>query len=267
MDSGFLKYGDAEVHFVRFGEGARLLIALHGFADEGGAIFLKLEESLKKRYTVYCIDLPFHGMTKWDKEEFDRKDVSAIFKTILQKEKKERFELMGFSLGGRIVQKMLAKWMSQVDKIYLIAPDGLKDNGLLQYRLMPRWLKSFLKWLLRKPGWFINMAKQFHRWGLISRFSHNFVCFHFQTKEKRERLFFIWYSLEHFIIDTNEVKSLLKKHPIPVDMYFGNRDEIIPVSTSASLREGMPNVRIFELEEGHLLVNKKLDEWLKKYLV
>ena len=265
MEEGFLKYKNSKVHFYRFGNGSRLLIALHGFADEG-AIFLKLRDSLKKTYTVYSLDLPFHGSTEWGKEQFDQKDIGALFKMILQKENKERFDLMGFSFGGRNVQKMLFEWIPQVDKVFLIAPDGLKTKWLSLVNLMPQWLKSFLKWVLLKPDWFINMVKRFYRWGLINRFIHNFVCYHFGAKEKRDRVFHTWYALGNFRINPKKVKKLLRQYPISVDMYFGSQDKIIPLSTAVLLSEDMPNIRVFEIDAGHLLVDTKLNDLLKTQL-
>jgi pimeloyl-ACP methyl ester carboxylesterase len=262
MDKGILKYEGSEIHFLRFGKGNRLLIALHGFADEA-SLFLKLEESLKETYTVYCIDLPFHGLTQWNKKVFDRKDISAIFKMILTKENKERFDLMGFSLGGRIVLKMLFEWIPQVDKFYLIAPDGLDTKWLSKVNLIPGWMKSFLQWILSNPGWVIIMVKRFYHWRLINRFTHNFVCYHIHTKENRNRLFGSWHSLGYFDIKPRKVKSLLKKYSVTIDMYFGTHDEVIPVSAAALLSTDMPNVRVFEIEGGHLLVNKKLNDLLK----
>ena len=264
MDKGILKYENSEIHFLRFGAGEELLIALHGFADKA-AMFLKLEESLKTKYVVYCLDLPFHGATKWNKPQFDQEDISCIFKVILKKENKERFDLMGFSLGGRIVQKMLFEWIPKVNKVYLIAPDGL-DTKWFNASMVPQWFKSSLKWLLRKPEWFIKTIKHLHKWGLITRFIHNFTYYHIHTKEKRDRIFSVWYSLRYFRINVRKVKNLLRKYPIPIELYFGSRDEVIPASTGILLAEGMPNIRLHEIEEGHLLIDHKLNDLLKRQL-
>lgn len=265
MQKGFLKYQDSKIHFHRFGKGEKLLIALHGFADES-SLFLKLENSLKEKYTIYSIDLPFHGLTQWGKNNFDRKDISAIFRIILEKENKDRLDLMGYSLGGRIVQKMLFEWIDRLETIYLIAPDGLATKWFFNVNLMPRWFKSFVKWLLSKPDWFIRMIKRFYRWGWISRFIYNFAYYHIHTKEKRERIFCTWHSLEHFRLYPGKVKKLLKKYPIPVYIYLGTRDEVIPQSVGKILGTNMTNVQVFEIEEGHLLIDEKLNELLKKQL-
>lgn len=259
MDKDFFKYKNAEVHFVRFGHGTKLLIALHGFANKG-EIFLTLKESLEKEYTVYCIDLPFHGLTNWPYVEYTREDISALFKMILEKEHKKRFDIMGFSLGGRIVQKMLFEWYEQIDRVFLIAPYGL-DNNL---NIIPQWGKSLLNRILQKPGWLIKLSKGLYKVGLLPKFYHNFANYHIHTEEKRNRLFKTWYSLYHFKLQPQKVKSFLKEKNVEVDLYFGAKDKIIPVSLGEKLSEGLPSVKLHVLDSSHLLINQELNNLLKK---
>ncbi len=261
MDKDFLKYKNESVHYLRYGHGEKLLIAMHGFADQA-TMFLALEESLKNEYTVYCLDLPFHGLTEWDKEEYDRENMMTIFKIILEKEKKERFDLMGFSLGGRIVQKMLFECYDKVDKVFLIAPYGLTRGG----DFVPQWMKSFLNAILQKPAWFIKMIKVLHQIGFINRGRHNFAHYHVGTEEKRNRLFKTWKSLHHFKLHPQKVKSLFKNKNIKVELYFGAKDKIIPVALGEKLSSGLPNVNLHVLNTSHRLVEKELNALLKEQL-
>lgn len=265
MDKGFLQYETSEVHYLRFGKGTQLLIALHGFADEA-SLFLELKKSLEDKYIVYCLDLPYHGATRWDKLQFDPKDMSALFDIILKKENKNRFDIMGYSMGGRIVQKMLFKRIEEIDTIYLIAPDGLETKWMFNVNLMPRWVKRLLRWLLRDPDWFIGLLKRLKDWGVITRFIYNFAYYHIQTEKKRTRIFNTWNSIGKFKLWPPGVRQLLKKHPVRVELFFGSRDEIIPVSAAGKLNRDMLNVRTHIIEEGHLLVDHKLDELLQGLL-
>ncbi len=265
MNDSVLRYEDSTVHYLRFGYGDQLLIAFHGYGNRAD-IFLKLKESLKERYTIYSLDLPFHGATKWNKNQFDRKDINAIIKLILEKEGKARFDLMGFSMGGRLVLKLLHDWVSKVDKVYLIATDGLKTKGMFNANLVPNCIKTFLKYTLQKPKWFIYLAKQFYHWKWIDHFLYRFVNYHFQTNERRERIFNTWRSLSHFLIYPKRLRSLLKKYPIPIKMYFGTKDQIIPSSSGLILSQGMQNIDLHEIEEGHFLIGPKLNALLKKQL-
>jgi pimeloyl-ACP methyl ester carboxylesterase len=265
METGFLNYKNSKVHYTRFGEGSQLLIALHGFADQG-ALFCALEQSLSSYYTVYSIDLPFHGKTKWSASHFDQKDLSGIIEVIRQKEAKERINFMGYSMGGRLVQKLLFEWIPVVDKVYLIAPDGLNTKWMFNVNMMPLPLRHMIHWLLKNPNWMIWLIRKSYRWKLISKFIHDFAFYHISTKEKRDRIFNTWYSLGQFRLNLYKVKKLLLKYPIPVTMFFGKRDEVIPPDSGKLLSDGLNNVEIHLIDEGHLLIDEKLNKLLADQL-
>ena len=117
MEEGFLEYGNSKVHFLKFGNGEKLLIALHGFGDHA-SVFLPLEPALKKDYTVYALDLPYHGQTQWQGDSFSKKNVIGLFEFILKREQKKRFDLMGFSFGGRIILSSLSELNDKIGKIF-----------------------------------------------------------------------------------------------------------------------------------------------------
>lgn len=265
MQEGFIKYGKSKVHYIRFGKGEKLLIALHGFSERANS-FNALQESLSSVYIVYALDLPFHGQTEWSKETYNQEDISAVFKLILEKENQSQLDLMGYSLGGRIVQKLLFEWKEQIDKVYLIAPDGLKTKGMFNAHLTPVWIRYFLKRLVKNPVWFINLSTRLNKWSLLDRFSSKFVLYHLKTKENRDRLFNTWISLDQFVLYPHKLKKFLAEHPIPVELYYGTKDKIIPAESGKQLSEGLSHVRLNLLEDGHLLLNEKLNEMLKRQL-
>ncbi len=265
METKFLDYKDSKVHYVQFGTGEELLIAFHGFADQG-ALFHNLKNSLSPYYTVYALDLPFHGKTQWSANNFNKKDLSNILRIICQKEGKERISLMGYSMGGRLVQKLLFDWIHTIDKIYLIAPDGLATKWMFNFNMMPMSLRHMMHWLLNNPNWMIWLIKKCYRWGLISKFIHDFAYYHISTKEKRDRIFNTWYSLRNFSFNSKKVKALLANSSVPVSLYFGTRDEVIPPESGKIISEGLKNIETYLIDEGHLLIDEKLDTLLEEQL-
>lgn len=259
MDHCFLAYKNSKVHALRFGKGPKLLIALHGFADTA-MLFSVLGKSLESRYTIYSLDLPFHGQTTWAKNHYDRSDISAIFSILLAKENQERFDLMGFSLGGRIAQKMLFDWQDQVDQLYLIAPYGLGFNA----SWVPQRLKTMLFLLAQKPERIIKLAGLLKRWNVLKPFHYKFTQHHLKNKENRERLFFTWQSLDHFKIEIKKVKALFKTSNISVSLYFGAKDRVIPLSQGEALSAGLDHVTLHVLDAGHRLVNEDLAVLLER---
>lgn len=266
MKTGFLNYKDSKVHYVQFGSGPNLLVALHGFADQG-SLFNVLENSLSPYYTVYAIDLPFHGKTQWSANHFNLTDLNNLLELICRQEKKERLSLLGYSMGGRLVQKLLFEWISKVDEIYLIAPDGLNTKWMFNVNIMPMPMRYVIHWLLRNPNWMIRLIKKSYQWKLISKFIHDFAFYHISTKEKRDRIFNTWYSLDHFSLNLSKVRALLKKHPIPVSMYFGKRDEVIPPESGTLLSKGLDHIQVYLIDEGHLLIDEKLDGLLEQQFI
>ena len=265
MESGFLEYKNSKIHFIKFGNGDKLLIALHGFGDQD-ASFFALELALKNDYTVYAIALPFHGETQWEDGFFSQNDMLDLFKLILNRENKNRFELMGYSLGGRIILAMLPKVIKDLDKIYLIAPDGIKTDRKLSASIVPVWLRRLIKKRAKDPKILIKIVAGAYKLGLVSKFNFHFIKFNLNSPKLRERIFNTWISLHDFNVDLKRIKKLLKEKKILVELYYGKYDKIIPLRAGEKLSAGLSKVKLNILNEGHLLLNEKLNELIHEQL-
>lgn len=266
MNYQYLKHPNGKVAYLKFGEGEQLLICLHGFSDKG-SLFEVLAPSLSQKYTVYAIDFPFHGLTEWHKNHFDKHDVLSIFQLILDQENKQRLSLMGYSMGGRITQVILPKIIQKVDELYLIAPDGIQTKWLFSINQMPLLVRKILKKALNNPERFFKLLKWLYQQKIITKFLHNFTFHHLKTTERRDRLFNIWTSIYHLKTYPRRLKKLLRKSQLPTQLYFGSRDEIIPKKGGEWLANGLDNVTLNIIEEGHLLVDEKLDALDRKSVV
>ena len=266
MQSQFILYQDSKIHCLRFGQGENLLIAIHGFGDRAN-LFAVLTPALEKIYTVISIDLPYHGQSVWGKDKFTKKDICGIIELILEKENKQIFSLMGYSFGGRITQVLLFEFPDQIDKLFLLAPDGLKTKWISNAELFPFWFRRLTKRLLRKPEWFFKLLGRLKKFKLISQFIYDFAFYHTRSKEGRERVFGVWLSLNEFIPNKKEVKSFIQKKKLPVELVFGTRDDIIPAKIGEEFIADLPTARLHLIDSNHFLVNSKLNELLKELLI
>jgi pimeloyl-ACP methyl ester carboxylesterase len=265
MKEGFLEYKNSQIHFTKFGIGEKLLIALHGFGDRDSS-FLALKPALKKEYTVYAIDLPFHGQTRWQSDSFSRKEIIDLFELILNREHKQRFELLGYSFGGRLILASLLDIIVRVDKIYLVAPEGIRAMGMSSALIIPVWLRKALKRWINNPETVSKILRVAYKIGLLSKFNFHFIQHNLNSKHRQERIFNTWVTLKNFEVDLKKVKELLKENAIPVELYFGKHDKIIPLEAGERLADGIPNVHLNIINEGHLLLNEKLNELIEKQL-
>ncbi|MEL6718432.1 MAG: alpha/beta hydrolase, partial [Bacteroidota bacterium] len=253
------------ITYRKFGEGEELLIAIHGFSDRA-SLFEVLEDGLGKKYTVYAFDLPYHGQTEWREDYFDKKDVLSFIQLILKQEQKDSFALMGYSMGGRIIQVILSEIIEKVAQLYLIAPDGINTKWMFNVNQFPMFVRHYLRRTLRKPERFFRMLHWFYNKKFITKFIHDFAYNHLKTPERRHRLFCTWNAIHHFKTHPKKFKELLKKYQLSTDLYYGRRDEVIQVSSGEWLSEGLPHVRLHILDEGHLLIDQSLNQLLDQQL-
>ncbi|MEN9613113.1 MAG: hypothetical protein RLZZ628_3927 [Bacteroidota bacterium] len=261
----YFAYKNSRIGCLRFGHGARLLIAFHGFGDRS-TMFLELQQSLESEYTVYAVDLPHHGHTQWRESFFNKRDIKRIISTITEMENKYRFELMGYSFGARIIQRMVWEFAPRLDRLYLIAPDGFNTKGMFEISMIPRQIRYALWWLLNKPFWFLRILTLFRKYKLINQFIYDFTFKHLGRVERRTRLFSYWLSMDDFVIPMQRVLEKFNRINIPIELFFGENDPIIPVSTGKMLESELPTARLHILNATHRLVSPALDAILKKML-
>jgi pimeloyl-ACP methyl ester carboxylesterase len=139
MKSIFFDHPSGKIHCLQFGTGPELLIALHGFSDRA-RMFAVLEPALSARYTVVAIDWPFHGQTEWSPRTFSKQDLLGIIQMVVAAHGATRFSLMGFSFGARLAQALLPDIYPQLNKLYLLSPDGVKTKGMSTAARTPMWL-------------------------------------------------------------------------------------------------------------------------------
>jgi pimeloyl-ACP methyl ester carboxylesterase len=261
VQSIFLDHPNGRVHTLRFGQGEKLLIALHGFGDRA-RMFAVLEEALGKNYTVVAVDWPFHGQTEWTKDTFTKEDLLSVIRQILSENGKERFCLMGFSFGARLTQAMLPELAPQLDKLYLFSPDGVKTKGMTMAVHTPMWMRRLLFRILKKPDWFINLVNFGRKTGLVPPLIHHFLTNNLNRPERLQRTFGCWFVLDSFYLRRRDIRAILEKTGLPTDVYIGLNDRYLHQKALKKLYEGLPNVRVFMLDEGHRLVGEGLGDLL-----
>jgi len=130
------------------------------------------------------MDLPFHGDTQWnDGLNFDTNDLLLIIEKILYENNKQpgitiQFALMGYSLGARVALSIYEKIPSQVEKIILLAPDGLKVNFWYWLSTQTRIGNQLFAFTMKHPGWFFGFLKGLNKLKLVNASIFKFVNYY-----------------------------------------------------------------------------------------
>jgi len=119
----------ASLGAVRTGEGP-LVVALHGFTQTAASLAI-LAEALSASHRVVRLDLPGHG----DSSEVSA-DLDATAQLVLDETHGEPFDLIGYSLGGRVALHVALRAPSGLGRVVTIgASAGIADEAARGARL------------------------------------------------------------------------------------------------------------------------------------
>lgn len=259
-----LPYREALINYYRYGNGPRLLVCIHGYGEEAAA-FGFLEKYIGDQYTVYALDLPFHGKTEWKEGiDFSDKDLVQIVERIVKEDnskpesKNYKLSLMGFSLGGRMALDLYQAQPATIEKLILLAPDGLKMN--FWYWLSTQtWVgNKFFSFTMKHPGWFFGFLQFLNKLKLVNASIFKFVNFYIGTKEVRQLLYTRWTMLRKIRPDLKKIKASVRRHQTPVQLVYGRHDRIILSSVGEKFRKGIEDhCRIAVISSGHQVLHEK----------
>ncbi|MBK7567460.1 MAG: alpha/beta hydrolase [Chitinophagales bacterium] len=265
-DSGYLNFKHSKIHYIRFGTGPKLLFAFHGFSENAES-FLVLEPALGKKYSVIAIDLPYHGNSKWNEPDFfTTDDLINLFRQFIDIFKVDRFSILGFSMGGKCALYISKNFSSQIDELILMASDGIRTNKLYNVAVYPKWGRQLFRTTIKYPGWFFGFINITRKLNLISPWLYKFTYNHMETREKRQRLYDTWISMGTFNPDIDLVKEKLNEYKIPVFLFFGLRDEVIPIEVAEYFAKDLLRCKLTKLDRGHYFIDERLLPFLETSL-
>jgi len=261
MQNRYLIFRDSSISYYRWGNGPRLLLSFHGYG-ESALSFSFLEDVLGNTFTILAIDLPFHGQTDWKEAPLTATTLLTIIDEIVARElvtspSPKGWWLMGYSMGGRIALSLLEHTPERIERLMLLAPDGLVVNPWywLATQTMPgRWL---FKWTMYHPGWFFFVLRTGDKLRLVNPSVYKFVANYVDNKEIRSALYIRWTGLRLFKPRLAVIKDIIRSRQIPVQLLYGKFDRIIRVERGESFRKGIePWCELTVIPAGHQLLKK-----------
>lgn len=259
MQGQFYTYNKSKFYYRQFSSGPKLLFCFHGYGRDSYT-FGFLGKLLATKYTVVAIDAPHHGHTQWDDPVFRPKDLVQVLEGIRKALGKgdEKISLVGFSMGGRIALHMTQVLREKIERVVLIAPDGLKFN-FWQWFSTHTWLgHKLFDYTIHHPAWFLRVIGFIEKKHLLSRNITNFVRYYFDDNEERFILYRRWIIMRKFKPHLSSLKRVINKHKIAVRMLFGSYDRVIHYASGHRFLERIEQYASVKIiEAGHDL----LREW------
>jgi len=258
MQSFFLPFRSSRIHYLLGGAGDKLLLCFHGYGESAES-FAFLEEAVGEDFTILAIDLPFHGKTDWKEGLFFDPEILISLAGQMAAGRPggdKGWWLMGYSMGGRVALHLLEKMPERVEKLVLLAPDGLKVNGWYWLVTQTGPGNVIFRWTMVRPGWFFSLLRLGNALKLVNRSVYKFTTYYIGHPAIRKELYVRWTTMRGFRPDIPAIQALIRKRNIPVRLLYGQHDRIILPERGEKFRKGgiEAHCRITLLPIGHQLL-------------
>ena len=255
MQQFSLAYKSSFVHYHIFGNGPKTLFCFHGYGETGRS-FAFLEKKLGAVYTLYAIDFPIHGKTKWnEKEPFKPDDLIEILHRIHNCEN-SKFSLLAYSMGGRAALHLLQQIPGKIERVGLVAPDGLHQNTWYWITTQTSFGNKAFAYTMHKPSWFFFMVSAGGKLKILNKSLIKFVHYYLDDEEQRKLLYKRWTFMRRLKPNLEGIRKICAKNNIQLNFLFGEYDRII-LSRRANIFKNTKNINIKVINAGHQLMKEK----------
>ena len=264
MQSRLLYHRSSVISYYVWGTGPKPVICFHGYGEDGLS-FEFLGKYAGDRFTFYAIELPFHGKTEW-KEGLIISPATLLeicteipeLKNNSAEKPANKLSLMGFSLGGRVCLSLYEMMPEKVERIVLLAPDGLKVN-FWYWLATQTWLGNrFFSFTMKHPGWFFGFLKLLNKLKLVNASIFKFVNYYIGDKEVRRLLYARWTCLRKLTPHLSLIKKQIKENDTAVRLLYGKHDRIILSSVGQQFCKDIEEqCQLTEIHSGHQVLHEK----------
>jgi pimeloyl-ACP methyl ester carboxylesterase len=256
MESFFISYRVSSFHVVTYGRGANVIFCFHGYGENADSYGI-FEELLGNRYKLVAIEMPFHGKTTWRGPLL--LEVAGLITVMneIQGSTSATFSVMGYSMGGRVALRLLQEMPERIEKLVLIAPDGLHKNFWQRIANQSFVGNQLFKFTMRHPGWLFGLLKIGFTLKLLNSNMEKFLRYYLDEEAERLILYKRWTTMRKFRPTQASLQQIIQSNKTPVHLFFGKYDRIIVSKWGYLFANTLPTVTVKEIAAGHILLQQK----------
>lgn len=268
---GYLQLPDlGKVHFHEYGTGNKPLLAFHGYGMTGKQ-FHVLEQSILPKYHIYGFDHFFHGDSKldgWTEQQILAGMPKNLVRNYMQEwfniYGEQRISVMGYSIGANLALILVEEYPHLIDDVILMAPDGLSVYKSLHFILHKPLGRVLFGWATKSKWLAPFILKTVKKTGLIDESLYQIAYNEIDTEQKRLDTYYTLNLIRLLKPDAAAVAGLINQYKIKCLLIFGRHDHLFPKSAAMPFIGMLNDAEVHEVELGHWLVIKALDEYLAK---
>jgi len=118
---------------------SKTVVLVHGIAGEAANWFQQIQK-LKSNYHVLTFDLPGFGVSSKDNRLYSPTNYAKFIRFITQKFAKDKFHLLGHSMGGAISLRYAGMYPQDVDRLILVDAAGILHKHAYSRTVAAKWI-------------------------------------------------------------------------------------------------------------------------------
>ncbi|MCR5887214.1 alpha/beta hydrolase [Hymenobacter sp. J193] len=240
------------LHYRRYGTGPRVVLAFHGYGQQE-SYWRSWLEVLGPEVSVLSFDLFYHGRSRLARIDapLTKKRLGELLTEVLEREGVESFGLLAFSMGAKFALTLLEQHPGRVEKLWLIAPDGLQRQFWYTLATYPPWMRGVLGRAVLRPQRLLGWLDTLEERRLVHSGLVRFARWQLDSREKRLRVYRSWLGFRQLTFQLTKLSRLLNQHQIPVTFFLGRHDRVIPHAELARFIASIKGAQTVLLEAGH----------------
>lgn len=262
----FVELEKARLHYQRFGQGERVILAFHGYGQDSSH-FLPIAEALRPDCSIYAFDLFFHGKSKLPKSKtpLQKNFLADLISKFLLEEQIGRFSVMAFSMGGKFALTLIEAFAGLIDKVLLVAPDGINTNFWYSLATYPGWMQGLFKRTVLRPAPFFRFVSFLDRHKIVDKGLLRFANWHMESTPKRMRIYRSWMSFSQLNFDIRKIVRLINENKIEMLLFLGEYDKVIPQRSLQVFIKSLETGRVILLKTGHTFLLYEVANYLRQH--
>lgn len=236
--------------------GDELWLTFHGYGQEA-EVMHHFARTLRPNARIISFDLPLHGKTTVSGNAISNPDMEELISHITWKAGFSRCSIVAFSLGGKLLLKAIDLTPGKIERVLLVAPDGLRVNPIYHFATHTAIGRMLFMLMINNPAPLFGICSLLSSIGLMDKRIDSFLRAQMGTLEQRQKVYATWQMFRNMVPDLVEVRKKIFRYNIKPYLVFGTQDRVIHPKLAKKLSG--PNCKTAEvimLEAGHNLTTK-----------
>lgn len=255
-----LKFDNHTIELFTYGNGPKKMLVFHGFDNE--ALEFQPLSTFLPEYTIISVNLFFHGNSSSTIDEvekgMDEDGFLRLHQFLMSKFPSVSYDVLGYSLGGRIALSFYQHFHQRVDRLILLASDGLKPTTMYRFVTRNYIGKKLFGKVLKDPSRLLSFTTFLCKIKLLDEKKIRFLKYNLETALRREKVYNTWMIYRFIIPNISKIKKLINTGETRVDLFFGKFDVLMPPALGSKFKKSLgENCKVHVLQTGHQLISEK----------